>query len=134
MKTKIQKTFATLALAMGLLLPVAAQQVSDKNPPATPPAPATQPFGQVQQYEPVKPKPVYLIKTPLKCEQGFDKFPYVAVNNNTGGTLKRGLIIYYTSDTHPETRTHKLLADWVAGSWLNASTHNFQSCKAWYLK
>jgi hypothetical protein len=112
MKTKLQMTFATLALSMGLLLPAAAQQ-----------------------YEQVKPKPQLKFKVPLGCKaSGYEFSELVIATNTSAAPLKQGTVIYYTTNLTPR-REFTLAADLAVGKTVHVGTvSNLQSCQAWFLK
>lgn len=126
MKTKLQQLFATLLLTLGLLLPAAAQQ-----------------------YEQVKPKPHYQIKTPLKCELYYPTPARLDLRNpqvvpasfsrlspslapasdssgsvtvivtNTSGGKLKAGEMIYYKTDSQPTQAHKLTADWAAGKLLS---------------
>lgn len=137
MKNKISMTFATLTLAAGLLLSVAAQnssgngnkreqQAQPKNPPVT-----------VQKYEKVEPKPGIKFGTPVFCKQGGsgDAKAKIIAFNNTGQTIKQGTVINFSTNGGV-AGSLTLNADLAAGTekYLGKEDVTPYTCKAWFFK
>ena len=124
MKNQIALTFATLTLAAGLLLSVAAQnsgkqrEAQPKNPPANQP-----------QYE----KAVTMIG--CKASSDSDVQPTLMAHNNTGQTIKVGTVIHYSTNSGVKG-SMGLNADLAAGAQklLNKKDGHPYTCKAWFVK
>ena len=129
MKNRIFVTIATLLVTTGLLLPVAAQDLGGANgtqrQPKNPPGPR----------QTAKEVPPAQIKVPIKCLMGSgDVLAKVLGINNTGQTIKKGKVIYY-STSWGTNGSFTLDADLPAGRSRNIGQANYSfTCQAWFFK